>query len=190
MRCFGDGDPLYAAYHDGEWGRPLTGERELFELICLEGFQAGLSWLTVLRRREGMRGAFAGFDPEAVAAFGPEDLERLLADPRVIRQRAKLEAAVANARATLALRGSGEDLARLVWSFRPPDAPAPEGWPDVPSETPASRDLAKTLKGRGFRFIGPTTAYALMQSAGLVNDHLAACPVRAAVEAERQATRP
>ena len=158
MRCFGDGDPPYAAYHDWEWGRPVTDERGLFELICLQGFQAGLSWLTVLRRREGMRQAFAGFDPEAVAGFGPPEVERLLADSGVIRQRAKIEAVIANARATLALRG-GAGLARLVWSFRPEPAPAPAAWTGLPAQTAESRALARELPRHGFRFVGPTTAY-------------------------------
>jgi DNA-3-methyladenine glycosylase I len=176
MRCFGDGDPLYEAYHDHEWGRPVTDERGLFELICLEGFQAGLSWRTILHRRDGFREAFANFEPERVAAFTPADIERLLADGRIIRHRGKIEATIANARATLALQGG---LADLVWSFKPEVRTAPRTWREVPASTDASRALAKALRGKGFRFFGETTAYATMQAAGLVNDHLADCPVRA-----------
>ena len=180
MRCFGDGDPLYEAYHDHEWGRPLRDERSLFELICLEGFQAGLSWRTILVRRDGFREAFAGFHPERVAAFTTADVERLVADSRIIRHRGKIEAAIANARATLALEGG---LVDLVWSFRPEPGPAPASLRDVPASTDASRALAKALRQKGFRFFGETTAYAMMQAAGLVNDHLATCPVRAEIEA-------
>jgi DNA-3-methyladenine glycosylase I len=182
-RCFGDGDPVYAAYHDHEWGRPVTDERGLFELVCLEAFQAGLSWRTILRRRDALRAAFAGFDPDRVAALGSDDVERLLADARIIRHRGKVEAAIANAHATLALREAGTPLPRLIWSFRPPAGPAPASWAEVPASTDASRALAKALRRRGFRFLGATAAYALMQAAGLVNDHLAGCPVRAEAEA-------
>lgn len=177
-RCFGDGDPLYSVYHDQEWGRPLHDERALLELLCLEGFQAGLSWLTILRRRESMRRAFAGFDPTALAEFGPTEITRLLADPGVIRHRGKIEAAIANARATLALRVAGTPLPQFVWSFRPEPGPAPASFAEVPSKTAASATLSKALIRHGFRFVGPTTAYAFMQAAGLVNDHLAGCPVR------------
>jgi DNA-3-methyladenine glycosylase I len=184
-RCFGDGDPLYEAYHDREWGRPLTDERSLFELVCLEGLQAGLSWRAILRRRQALRAAFANFDPERVAAFTQADVERLLADARIIRHRGKIEAVIANARATVALRETATPLPRLIWSFRPAPGPAPASWSAVPAATPASRALAKALRAKGFRFLGETTAYALMQAAGLVNDHLATCPVRAAIEAGR-----
>jgi len=175
-RCFGDGDPLYSAYHDQEWGRPLHDERALLELLCLEGFQAGLSWLTILRRRESMRRAFAGFDPAALADFGPAEITRLLADPGVIRHRGKIEAAIANARATLALRAAGTPLPGFVWSFRPEPGPAPASFAEVPPKTAASAALSAALIRHGFRFVGPTTAYAFMQAAGLVNDHLADCP--------------
>ena len=189
MRCFGDGDPLYEAYHDDEWGRPVTSEQAVYERICLEAFQSGLAWITILRKREGFRRAFAGFDPEAVAAFGDDDVARLMADPSIVRNRAKVEATIANARAVLSLREQGVDLGELLWSFAPdgPPAAAADELGALPSTTEASRALAKRLKQLGFRFVGPTTAYAAMQACGVVNDHLATCPVRAAVEAERDA---
>ena len=177
-RCFGDGDPLYERYHDEEWGRPVRSERGLFEKLSLEAFQSGLAWITILRRRETFRAAFADFDPERVAAFGPRDVERLLGDPGIIRNRAKIEATIANARATLALREAGEPLEELVWDHRPEPRPAPASFADVPATVPQSEALARLLKRRGFRFVGPTTLYALMQACGLVNDQLAACPVR------------
>ena len=178
MRCFGDGDELYSAYHDTEWGRPVRSEQGLFERICLEGFQAGLAWITVLRKRSALREAFHGFDPVAVADL---DVEPLLEDARLIRSRAKLSACVTNARATLALSGG---LTELVWQHRH-DGPPPASWDSVPGSTPASVELAKTLKRNGFVFVGPTTAYAMLQACGVVNDHLLSCPVRAAVEAAR-----
>jgi DNA-3-methyladenine glycosylase I len=189
MRCFGDGDPLYEAYHDDEWGRPVTGEQAVYERICLEAFQSGLAWITILRKRDGFRRAFAGFDPEAVAAFGDDDVARLMADASIVRNRAKVEATIANARAVLDLREQGVDLGELLWSYAPdgPPAAAAAELHALPSTTEASRALAKRLKQLGFRFVGPTTAYAAMQACGVVNDHLAACPVRAAVEAERAA---
>ncbi len=183
-RCFGDGDPLYAAYHDDEWGRPVTTEQGLFEKLCLEAFQAGLSWRIVLGRRETLRAAFEGFDPETVAGYGEQDLARVMAADGVIRNGAKISAAVTNARAALALR-DGAGLAALVWSFAPPEASAPVRWADIPAVTEASTALAKALKRSGFRFIGPTSAYALMQADGLVDDHLTDCPVRAEVQAQR-----
>jgi DNA-3-methyladenine glycosylase I len=181
-RCFGDGDPLYERYHDEEWGRPVTDERGLFERMALEGFQSGLSWLTILRKREAFRAAFAGFDPDAVAAFGDDDVARLLADAGIVRNRAKIEATIANARATIALRDGGPTLPELVWEVHRP-APRPEPprtFAEVPSQTPESVALAKDLRRRGFRFVGPTTLYALMQACGVVDDHLADCPVRLA----------
>jgi DNA-3-methyladenine glycosylase I len=187
-RCFGDGDPLYERYHDEEWGRPVRDERGLFEKLSLEAFQSGLSWITILRRRETFRAAFANFDPERVAAFGARDVERLLADPGIIRNRAKVDATIANARATLALREADERLADLVWDHRPRPRPAPASFADVPATVPESAALARLLKRRGFRFVGPTTLYALMQACGLVNDHLAGCPVRDEV-AQAQANR-
>jgi DNA-3-methyladenine glycosylase I len=179
MRCFGDGDPLYERYHDEEWGRPVHDERGLFERMSLEAFQSGLSWLTILRKREAFRAAFAGFEPDAVARFGDDDVERLLGDAGIVRNRAKIEATVANARATVALREDG-GLSELVWErFRPaPRAAPPRTFAEVPSQTPETVALAKELKRRGFRFVGPTTLYALMQACGVVDDHLADCLVR------------
>jgi DNA-3-methyladenine glycosylase I len=179
MRCFGDGDALYERYHDEEWGVPVREERALFERISLEAFQSGLSWITILRKRESFRAAFAGFDPELVAEYGPSDVERLLGDAAIVRNRAKIEATIANARAVLDLRHAGTSLPDLLWSFAPttPALPA-ERLHDLPSTTPGSKALAKALKAHGFRFVGPTTAYAAMQACGLVDDHLAGCPVR------------
>jgi DNA-3-methyladenine glycosylase I len=183
--------PEYRRYHDEEWGRPVTDDASIFEKLCLEGFQAGLSWLTILRKREAFRAAFAGFDAAAVAGFGPDDVARLLADAGIVRNRAKIEATIANARATVALRAAGESLAALVWSFEPPAGPAPTGLGDIPPSTPASKALSKELLRRGFRFVGPTTVYAAMQSLGIVNDHVAWCFARAECEAARaQLTRP
>jgi DNA-3-methyladenine glycosylase I len=181
MRCFGDGDPLYSAYHDDEWGVPVRGEAELLERFCLEAFQSGLSWLTILRKRPAFRTAFAGFEPTAVAAFGDDDVARLLADAGIVRNRAKIEATLANARAVLGLWEAGRTLTDLVWSHAPvPRDARPATWADVPATTPESAALAKELKGVGFRFLGPTTAYASMQACGLVDDHLRTCdaPVR------------
>ena len=186
--CFGAGDPLYLAYHDREWGRPVRSEQGIFERLCLEGFQAGLSWLTILRKRPAFRAGFAGFDPDAVAAFGPAEVERLLADPGIVRHRGKIEAAIANARATVGLRAAGAPLERLFWAdASAPGSPAPMSLSDLPSSTPASAVLARALRSAGFRFVGPTTVYAAMQACGVVNDHLAGCPVRAEVEASRAA---
>jgi DNA-3-methyladenine glycosylase I len=179
-RCFGDGNPLYERYHDEEWGRPVTDERGLFERMSLEAFQSGLSWLTILRKREAFRAGFANFEPDAVARFGDADVDRLLADAGIVRNRAKIEATIANAKATVALRDNGPTLPELVWErYRPPPRPEPpRTFADVPSQTPETVALAKELKRRGFRFVGPTTLYALMQACGVVNDHLATCPVR------------
>ena len=188
-RCFGDGNPLYEAYHDEEWGHPVLDERGLLERLCLEGFQAGLSWLTILRKRESFRAAFAGFDPDAVARFDDDDAARLLLDAGIVRNRAKIAATIANARATVALREAGGSLVETIWSHRPPARPAPTGWGDVPAETVESKALSKELKARGFRFVGPTTVYAGMQACGLVNDHLATCPARAAAEAAQALAR-
>jgi DNA-3-methyladenine glycosylase I len=183
-RCFGADDPLYRAYHDEEWGRPVRDERGLFERVSLEAFQSGLAWITILRKREAFRAAFAGFDPDAVARFGDDDVARLLADAGIVRNRMKVEATIANARATVALRESDTPLHELIWSFAPdPRPPAPRSWADVPAVTPESTALAKALKKQGFRFVGPTTAYAAMQACGLVNDHLEGCVARAATEA-------
>ena len=173
MRCFGDGNPLYERYHDEEWGVPVRDERGLFERFSLEAFQSGLAWITILRKREAFRAAFAGFDPELVARFGEVDVARLLADEGIVRNRAKIEATIANARATLALREAGTPLHELVWSFAPPPREAAPF--SVPAETDESKALAKALKAAGFRFVGPTTVYAAMQACGLVDDHVAGC---------------
>jgi DNA-3-methyladenine glycosylase I len=182
-RCWQSSDPAYDAYHDEEWGRPVLDERGLYERFCLEGFQSGLSWLTILRKRENFRAAFEGFDPHAVARFDERDVERLLADAGIVRHRGKIEAAIANARATVDLRDS-TPLPELVWSFRT-DGPAPRSWDGWQSQTPESKELSKRLRTAGFRFVGPTTVYAAMQACGLVNDHLADCFVRDEVEAIR-----
>ncbi|MET7605272.1 DNA-3-methyladenine glycosylase I [Streptomyces avermitilis] len=168
----------YVAYHDEEWGRPVHGDDALYERLCLEAFQSGLSWITILRRREGFRAAFAGFEIGKVADFTDADKERLLADPGIIRNRLKIEATVANAR-VLAGWPAGE-LDELIWSFAPDPAarPVPKTLADVPAVTDESTALSKTLKKRGIRFVGPTTAYALMQACGLVDDHLADCAAR------------
>jgi DNA-3-methyladenine glycosylase I len=191
-RCFGDGDPLYERYHDEEWGRPVADERGVFERLSLEAFQSGLSWRTILAKRPAFRAAFADFDPDAVAAFGPEDEARLLADAGIVRNRRKVAATIANARAVLALRAAGEDLAAVVWAHAdaPGTRPAPASLADVPAMTPASTALARELKARGLRFVGPTTAYALMQAIGLVDDHVATCPWREDVEVARRAAFP
>ena len=177
-RCFGDGDPVYERYHDDEWGRPRTDEQALFEKVCLEAFQAGLAWITVLRKREALREVFAGFDPEAVAGL---DVSPLLQDARLIRSRRKLEACVTNARATLALRADG-GLPVLLWAAAELPSRAYDSWRDVPASTPASTALAQSLKRRGFTFVGPTTVYSLMQACGLVGDHLTGCPSRSEAE--------
>jgi len=179
-RCFGDGDPLYAAYHDTEWGVPVRGETELLERFCLEAFQSGLAWITILRKRPAFRAAFAGFDPVAVAQFADDDVARLLADAGIVRNRAKIDATIANARAVLGLWDAGRTLTDLVWSHAPaPRAARLATWADVPTQSPESVALARALKTAGFRFIGPTTAYASMQACGLVDDHLATCALPA-----------
>jgi DNA-3-methyladenine glycosylase I len=181
--CFGEGDPLYERYHDEEWGRPVRDERGLYEKLCLEAFQSGLAWITILRKREAFRAAFADFDPERVARFGERDVARLMGDAGIVRNRLKIEAAIANAKATVAARDGAKPLPQLIWDHAPsPRRRAPRSWKDVPALTPESTALAKELKRNGFRFVGPTTAYALMQACGLVNDHLAACRVRELVE--------
>jgi DNA-3-methyladenine glycosylase I len=184
-RCWTTSDLAYLAYHDEEWGRPVTDERGLLERLCLEGFQSGLSWLTILRKRENFRAAFAGFDPERVARFDQRDLERLLRDAGIVRHRGKIEAAIANARGTVALREAGTPLEELVWNHRPRKIRAtPKSLNDLPPTTPESAALSKELKRAGFRFVGPTTVYATMQACGVVNDHLASCFVRAEVQRE------
>ena len=182
--------PDYLAYHDEEWGRPVITDAGMLERLCLEGFQSGLSWLTILRKRDAFRRAFCAFDAARVARFSERDLRRLLLDASIVRSRPKIEAAVANARAALALAESGRSLAGLVWSFAPSGRrAAPRRLADIPAITPESISLAAELKRSGFRFVGPTTAYALMQAAGLVNDHLASCAFRAEVSRAQQAAR-
>jgi DNA-3-methyladenine glycosylase I len=183
VRCrWGSTDERYRDYHDTEWGRPVTDERGLFERLSLEGLQSGLSWALILRKRDEIRAALADFDPDAVAAFTSKDIEALVQDPRVIRNRRKLEAIVQNAGATVALRDD-TPLPKLMWSFRPPPRHRPRTYKDLPPVTDESKQLAKELKRRGFAFVGPTTVYSTMQAAGLVNDHLAGCFVRDEVEA-------
>ena len=181
--------PDYVDYHDHEWGRPVADDRLLYEKICLEGFQSGLSWLTILRKREGFRRAFANFSPEAVVLYGAAEVERLMADTGIVRHRGKIEAAISNARATLVVRERHGSLAALFWSFEPPRRrrSVPRRLGDLPGQTEESRALSKALRALGFRFVGPTTAYAAMQSLGLVNDHLAGCHARASCEHDRRA---
>lgn len=195
VRCFWVTDePLYRRYHDEEWGVPVYDDTRLFEKLCLEGFQSGLSWWTILRKREAFRAAFCGFAIERVAAFGEKDIERLLGNADIVRHRAKIEAAIANARAARELVKSEGSLAAFLWRFAPPATERP-AVADAASlrglaTTAASSRLAGELKRRGFRFVGPTTAYAFMQAMGLVNDHIQGCPARAQVEARRQAPPP
>ena len=179
-RCpWGLSTPDYVAYHDEEWGRPIRDDNGLFERLTLEAFQSGLSWLTILRKRDNFRAAFAGFDIAKVAAFDAADRERLLADAGIVRNRAKIDATMHNAKAAANLE---EGLAEVIWAFAQPNRPAPVGLDDVPAQTAESKALAKELKRRGFVFVGPTTAYALMQAAGWVNDHLRDCWVISAHE--------
>ena len=186
-RCFwGASTPDYVAYHDDEWGRPVVDDVRLFEKISLEGFQSGLSWLTILRKREGFRKAFAGFEPARVARFGARDVTRLLGDPGIVRHRGKIEATIANARATLAVQEAQGSLASLLWSYEPRRRAAPRAMGDIPASTPESAALAKELKTYGFRFVGPTTAYAAMQAMGVVNDHLVGCAARGPCTRERK----
>lgn len=183
-RCFGDGDPVYERYHDTEWGvrpEPTVDERELLERLALEGFQSGLAWIIVLRKREAFRAAFADFAPDVVAGFGPDAVERLLADPGIVRNRRKIEATIRNAQALVALHAEGGRLWDVLERYRPePRATPPASYAEVPTDTPESIALAKELKRLGFTFVGPVTTYATMQAVGLVDDHLATCPVRAA----------
>ena len=185
IRCWPATDPLYVAYHDEEWGRPVTDERGLYERLCLEGFQSGLSWVTILRKRENFRLAFADFDPDAVARLGERDVKRLLADAGIVRHRGKIEATIANARGVLELREAGTPLEELVWSFAPANYSTPQTTADWFAQTAESQALSKRLKAAGFRFVGPTTVWATMQACGIVNDHLATCWVRDEVERAR-----
>jgi DNA-3-methyladenine glycosylase I len=192
-RCsWGASTPDYAAYHDDEWGRPVVDDVRIYEKICLEGFQSGLSWLTILRKREGFRRAFAEFDPRVVAAFGARDVKRLLGDASIVRHRGKIEATIANARATLEAQERHGSLASVVWSFEPRrrGRPVPKGLGDIDAKTVESTALSKALSKLGFRFVGPTTAYAAMQSLGIVNDHVSGCHVRSACEQARRAITP
>jgi DNA-3-methyladenine glycosylase I len=178
-------DPLYVAYHDEEWGVPEYDPRALWEKLVLDGFQAGLAWITILRKRETMRAAFDGFDPEKVAGYGEEDRARLLADPGIIRSRAKIDAAVGGARIWLDMRDSGEDFSAWLWSFVD-GAPVQGDWTDfreAPTQTPQSQAMAKALKARGFKFCGPVITYAFMQAVGMVNDHQTGCFRHGAVKA-------
>ncbi|WP_196259483.1 DNA-3-methyladenine glycosylase I [Pelagibacterium limicola] len=179
-------DPLYIAYHDNEWGRPVADDARLFEKLCLEGFQSGLSWITILRKRENFRAAFAGFDIAKVAAFGEGDITRLLADAGIVRHRGKIESTINNARRALALRYEFGSLAAYFWRFEPhPDArPDDLSWEALRkiAHTDASKALSKDLKNRGFSFVGPITCYAFMQAMGMVNDHIESCPQRLEVE--------
>ena len=173
LRCpWGLSTPDYVAYHDEEWGRPVRGDTAIFERLCLEGFQSGLSWLTILRKRENFRAAFAGFDPETVAGFGDADVARLLADAGIVRNRQKVNAVIVNARAAL---GLPDGLSALVWKYGAEPGPAPRTLAEVPASTAASKALSAELKRNGFTFTGPVTAYATMQACGIVNDHLADC---------------
>ena len=190
-RCWWCGDDaLYTDYHDHEWGVPLRDEQALFELLCLEGFQAGLSWLTILRKREAFREAFAAFDLGSVARFDDDDVDRLLADAGIVRHRGKITAAIGNARAVEAMHAAGTSLVQVVWSHAPMPRAAPlTSRAEIPSESVESVAVAKALRKAGLRFVGPTTVYAFMQSAGLVDDHLHGCH-RAGVGAERRRRSP
>jgi DNA-3-methyladenine glycosylase I len=191
-RCWWPGDdPEYIRYHDEEWGRPVVDDRRLFEKLCLEGFQSGLSWITILRKRENFRTAFADFDPVIVGQFGPNDVERLLGDAGIVRHRRKIESTINNAARALELAEECGSLARYIWSWEPTNPrearpPAEAEWP-MPSTTATSTALSKDLKRRGWSFVGPTTAYAFMQAMGLVEDHVEGCSVGEVCRAERAA---
>jgi DNA-3-methyladenine glycosylase I len=174
-RCWWGSGPEYVAYHDLEWGRAVIDDARLFEKICLEGFQAGLSWLTILRKRENFRSAFAGFDPAAVARFDEDDIQRLLADEGIVRHQGKIRSTVNNAARASEMIGESGSLSAYFWSWAGPEEPAPD---EIPAVTPTSTALSKDLKRRGWSFVGPTTVYAFMQAMGLVNDHLEGCHVR------------
>jgi DNA-3-methyladenine glycosylase I len=189
-RCWwGASTAEYVKYHDREWGFPVVDDDGLFERLCLEGFQSGLSWLTILRKRDRFRSAFARFHIGDVAAFDERDVQRLLTDEGIVRNRRKIEATVLNARAALALVDDHGSFAKFIWDFAPRKQRAPRSPADIPATTDESRQLARALKERGFRFVGPTTVYALMQACGLVNDHLVGCYVRAAVQSARKHER-
>ncbi|MFW2383381.1 MAG: DNA-3-methyladenine glycosylase I [Acidimicrobiales bacterium] len=178
-RCsWGASPAIYIEYHDAEWGKPVDDEQTLFEKVCLEGFQSGLSWLTILRKRPAFREVFHDFEPEIVASMSAVDVERLLQDARIIRHRGKIEATIRNAGALLHLHSQGTTLRELFWSFAPATPTVPVSMADVPAKTPDSVALSKSLKGAGFSFVGPTTCYAAMQAMGVVNDHLLGCHAR------------
>jgi DNA-3-methyladenine glycosylase I len=178
-RCgWGVSPPVNRDYHDQEWGRAVTDERSVFETLCLEGFQSGLSWITILRKREAFRAAFASFDPDQVAVFGEADVERIMADPGVVRHRGKIMATIGNARATVELRRTGSSLPELMWRFRPVGGSPPAASADVPVSSAESQALSAELRRQGFKFVGPTTVYAAMQALGLVDDHLVGCHFR------------
>ena len=187
-RCrWGASTPEYFAYHDLEWGRPVVNDTALYEKLCLEGFQSGLSWITILRKRENVRKAFKGFDPVKVARFTSKDITRLMNDAGIVRNRAKIEATIANARAMTEVKETHGSLAALCWEYRSPARrKAPRGFGDLPSKTDASIALSKRVLKLGFRFVGPTTVYATMQATGIVNDHFVGCDARAACEQERK----
>jgi DNA-3-methyladenine glycosylase I len=188
-RCWWCGtEPIYVKYHDKEWGVPVTDDQRLFEKLALEGFQSGLAWITILRKRERFREVFASFDPSSVAAFKSKDVTRLLADPGIIRHRGKIEAVISNARAFAELVSREGSLAQFVWRYAPTKPIAPKRRGDVPSQTVESIAFSRELKRRGWRFVGPTTAYAFFQSMGIVNDHLVGCHRREGVAALRAAT--
>jgi DNA-3-methyladenine glycosylase I len=185
-RCpWATSDPLYVGYHDDEWGRPVVDDTRLFEKLCLEGFQSGLSWITILRKREAFRSAFAGFEPEAVARFGERDVARLLGDAGIVRHRGKIEAAISNAQRYVDLCDERGSLAAYVWSFEPSEREAPGAMGEVQATSAESIAMSNDLKKRGWRFVGPTTVYAFMQAMGVVNDHLVGCPTREVCEQER-----
>lgn len=186
-RCaWGASSAEYVDYHDHEWGRPAADEVRIYEKLCLEGFQSGLSWITILRKRPAFRAAFAGFDPSVVAGFGPADVEKLLGDAGIVRHRGKIEAAITNARAVVALHGRGLTLAGLVWSYRPAEIRVPGAPGDLVASTVESAALSKDLRKKGFAFVGPTTVYSAMQALGVVNDHFVACEWRDICESERR----
>jgi DNA-3-methyladenine glycosylase I len=186
LRCpWASSTPEYQAYHDQEWGRPVGDDNRVFEKLCLEGFQSGLSWLTILRKRDGFRRAFSSFDPTIVAGFGDDDVDRLLADTGIVRHRGKILATITNAQASIRLRDQGISLAALVWKHEPHATRPPTTTGELPASTPESKSLSVELRSHGFRFVGPTTVYAAMQSLGVVNDHLGGCAFRDVVQSER-----
>ncbi|MDA8295490.1 MAG: DNA-3-methyladenine glycosylase I [Actinomycetota bacterium] len=190
-RCaWGAPNAASRAYHDEEWGHPSTDARYVLEIVCLEGFQAGLSWQTILNKRAAFRRAFCDFEARRLARFGESDVARLLDDAGIVRHRAKIEATIANAKAALALERAGNSLAALIWRFAPSPSNAPKRLADLPAATPASRACSAALRAAGFCFVGPTTLYAAMQALGLINDHLAGCSARAGAEAARAVFRP